>query len=257
MPTKADQLPKDAGAIWRAINKIRKQVAQMAGAQTLQSASIIGGQLLVTDSGKFAVIDSSGSAIFDVGNLAAGGTTSQMGLLIGRVEDGTTVLATYNYLGGEGGTTQTLNWFDHAGNIVLQDDQAGVGLGRPYLGTGGWYDATGQEKTPMVPSSAHSWTTVMQQPFLIQHPRIRVYTLALAAASTSGQIRILDGNGNQVGNTLAISAGGYGVAAIEGALSQPYSVGGEAYLSLQINVTSGTGSISAAALSTWGLGSQL
>lgn len=251
MPSISDMTPKGVASIWKAINALRKRLDQLAGAQGLQNASIIGGQLVITDNGRLAVIASNGEPIFLIGQIgAAGGGGFQEGMIVSRLEDGSDVLFTYNY----GGASQTLNWMDDNGNIVVADDRAGLGLGKPYLGCGGWYDATTQGKTPLSTATSSSWTTIQSQPWYVQHPNITCLVLGQAAASTAGLLRIVDANGVQIGSTASFSNGGFGVAVLGGALTTP-QIGALTSLSLQAQRTSGTGTIGGAGLSTWGLGS--
>lgn len=138
---------------------------------------------------------------------------------------------------------QALQWYDRSGNTVVADDTtSGVGLARPHL-TGPALANTNEATWPA--TTATTWTTIAEAYMERQHPKLSWTISTFAPASTTGQFRLLVNN-QQVGSTQTVSNGSFG----SWSDTQPFpssvtSFGQLALITLQAQVTAGTGSIAA------------
>jgi hypothetical protein len=261
MVSRAQQLPPDIGSVMRRIRQLETEVRQLRAAQratgtTIDTGGITltgGGGVTVEDGGNLTAYSQSGSQMFDIATYGAAGAQYQESVRIGRIEDGTTALQTFNFA-GPGQTAQTLVLYDHSGNILYGDDYLGWGMGRPYIGAGGWIDLTGAAP-PTSSTTSTTFANLQSIAWYEQHPRVYVSLVVKADASTAGQIRLSDVNGVQIGSTLALSAGAYAVTSIGPATLTNPAYADQFPLYIQGRVTSGTGRVYAQGGVVWGVSS--
>lgn len=127
MPPK-DLVPKGPDWIARKVSDIERQLAEVRAARRAESATIGRGGLVIQDGGTLTIRNpDTGLSIFNAGPNA----DASRYFVSHYRDDGTPMLAS-RYV-----TTpaahQMLSWTDGAGNIIVMDDEAGVGLALPNL----------------------------------------------------------------------------------------------------------------------------
>ncbi|HEX2939825.1 MAG TPA: hypothetical protein VHO91_02185 [Rhodopila sp.] len=209
---------------------------QVAASITLNA----GGSIEVDDGGSLILKSTTGTQVLFAGTDAIpdGSGRTQQSLIISR-DDGSAALAVSD-LGSTPGHThqQALQLFDRNGNAIVADDTvSGYGLSRPHLGT--VLMDTNASNWPATTST--SWTTIANQFFDCQHPKLSYYFSVASDSGTAGQFRLLVA-GNAVA-TDVIGSGGYQYWS--GTVAYPASVhiGDLPLIELQAMVTSGTGKL--------------
>ncbi len=208
---------------------------------------IAGGDVTVGQGGTFKVATSTGGPQFYVGQISPNHPdgSAQRGLLLYR-EDGTPVLSVYT----ADSSPQGLVIYDAGGNVVFADDRvSGQGLASPYLGQSGWFGAT---EYPTATTTGGGFVTVQHLPWIKQHPRVEAnYLVRCSDGATSGEIRLVDDSGTQIGPTVAVGLGGFTYNSLAGPLAGVFQQ--RMYLHWQARTTAGTGTIGVKGLSTYGI----
>lgn len=237
MPTRASQLPKNVASIWKAIRALQKQVAQIAGASTLQNATIIGGQLSVTDAGQIQCVNTDGTVVFMVGQLLNG----DYGTVLNRSDDGSNAFFVGGgdtSGGGEAGVTaiasRTHNW-------LYSDDPFNPQYGGVPSMPVPMY-CVGPNASPAVTTSTDTefWVGGFEQTRAIMYLNIQIQAPASTTIAVHVDIQTINGGSNpwtQMAQTTV--TGTTTVWSISFAPKQGYGV----YSNVRINAsrTSGTG----------------
>lgn len=250
MRRKTDPLPTTPRSLWEAIRQIQRDIQELRAARTLQAATIGAGGLTIAGGGALTVVTPTGQETFLVGAFPPGYNhsdgSSQLGMQLWR-ESGTTAFALFSAVGDPNG--QAWTWYDISGNIIFAEDEASAqGLGRPYLDASGWFGAT---ETPAWTTTSGTFTTVMNLPWIKQHPRVTANFLVQCAAGVAGEIRLVDDAGTQIGATQVIPAASYFYGSLTGTIAGSHML--STFLHWQARVTSGSGTIGVKGLSTFGV----
>lgn len=234
--------PLSPGPEWinQRFNEMQRQIDELRGAVTLESAIIEDGDLVV-DGGSIISRDYNGTTLFYLGNIQPNLSDGrpQRGQ-IWRRNDGSIVLALYDANPGDGSPAnyrQALNWYDRAGNIVIADDtDGGIGIARPYVP----YLVTSAADERSVNTGPYTETHVIAGPR--QHPKMTVGIAAFASdGTTAGEVRIMSGATVLAGPTT-VPAGGSIAPAYVFTLPPATHMDLE-YLAIQAHRTAGAGSI--------------
>ncbi|MEU7044926.1 hypothetical protein AB0A77_28260 [Streptomyces varsoviensis] len=200
MPTPADRLPADTTSLARRIADLEREVKELRAARRLESATIGGGGLRITDGGRLAMDtprDEAGmqQRMVDIGRIDAPGWahldgSPQQAIWLRR-EDGHDVLAIYGHPDAMGYDTQFWGLNDHSGNQLVADDAATrTGLARPYLPVTFWPTFEGgYAYWPRVSTTTMTemWVTRIYK----QHPRIVVGVMAtMDTSGAKGEIQV-------------------------------------------------------------------
>lgn len=234
------------------IRQMKDEIRRLQGRLNIRPAmnSVAGGDVTVTEGGTFKVLDIDGSLLFQIGKLTGSphpDGSEQRGVLMRR-EDGSNALILAN-TGVVVGEPQVFSISDAHGSTIFAEDIVGGGLAVPYLASGGW---TGETEQPAYFTSSPAFTNLMYMPWIKHHPRVRAHYLVKSSdASTTGEARLLDGSGTQIGPTVTIGAGAFTFASIDGVIDG--ALLSASYLHWQGRVTSGPGNIGVKGLATWGI----
>lgn len=217
------------------IAELKRQIKTLQTANSSQATTITEGSLTVDDADGNPVVILGDTGIALVGN--------PIGMIALRPD---------------GSVAFSLNPFvaiwDKSGNYIVTDDAtSGQGLARPYLSLGAWVDVA----DPAATVTSSNWTTVQQISFYKQHPKVLVeFKLRSDAADTSGDIRVIDGSGVQLGNAGSVS----GAVTVQGFIGASALSGGHlsfTTLSLQVRRTGGNGHIGARGITAYGVESAV
>lgn len=211
------------------------------------------GPVNVVQGGTLNVLQDDGTAVAQIGDIGGqvairlyypdGSLAFYSGMFPdGRVEtvmyrdDGSTAFR----IGGALGQPQFFAGYDRSGNIVLSDDTTStVGIATPYIPAGAFQS----NSAPADTTTSGAFTTLQTAQFSKMNPRIAMQILARASdGATSGEVRVVDEDGVQIGGTITVAAGAFqyysiGPVPVPGAFKESKS------LNLQARVTGGTGSI--------------
>lgn len=249
MVAKASLLPADARTLSEKSSRTDRDLRELRAVRFLENATIGAGGLTISGGGSLNVRLPSGSQMFYLGaltNLAHLDGSPQQAFILRR-EDGSNCLAMYSF---DGVAPQSLSWYDIQGNFLVSEDQtSGQGLARPYIAGDGWFGAV---EAPANTTSSATFTTVMTLPWIKQHPRVTAYYLVQASTgATSGEIRLVDDFGTQIGPTVVVGLGGYTYGSITGTLAGAHMF--PTYLHWQARVTAGAGTLGVKGLTTYGV----
>lgn len=221
-------------SVRRALAEIRSRLRKLETRRNVGASTIRGGRL--------TIVDADGNVVALLGTAESGDT----GFFVFR-PDGSSSFYAWTSAGGFSAI------FDHANHyIVTEDTTSGQGLARPYIPLG-----------PMVSNSAPTdmtmstvWNTLQIGQMYKQHPGLLVPLVVQSTLGSTGQIRLLDDVGRQIGPTLAVAANEFSVrndliGAVEGTHMNPTG------LNLQARRTGGTGAIGVRAINVIGIESQL
>jgi hypothetical protein len=208
---------------------------------------ILAGDVTVGQGGTFKVNDVDGSPLLYVGQISPNHPdgSAQRGLIVWR-EDGTQVLTVFT----SDTNPQHLSIADVLGNVLIGDDAlTGQGLARPYLSSDGWFGAVEQ---PTATTTSGVFSTVAHLPWIKQHPRVQAFYLVRCSdGSTSGEIRLVDDVGTQIGPTVVVGLGGFTYGSVVGSLNGTHEQ--QLYLHWQARTTAGSGTIGVKGLTTFGV----
>lgn len=140
--------------------------------------------------------------------------------------------------------------YDRSGNYVITDDvDSAQGIARPYVPLGGFADVSYPTQT----TTSSTFVTVANAIGYKQHPNVVAWVMVRADASTtSGEVRLTDASGTQIGSTAAITAGAFGFVKL-GPAALAGSHESQVTVNLQIRRTAGTGAVGVRGVSLWGV----
>lgn len=217
--------------------KLERKIRALEKRKTIGRASLSPGDNITVIGGQLRVYDTLGNLIGFLGTTAGGET----GFFVQRA-DGTSSF--YAWTSGGGFAAM----FDRASNYVVTDDAtSGQGLARPYVPLGSFVDNSAPTRSTM----STSWTTLQTLSGYKQHPKITMQVLVQTGTGTTGDVRVVDQNGVQVGATQSIAAAALEYRTIQGALAGAHMLG--VSLNLQARVTSGVGAIGVRGGAAWGV----
>lgn len=227
-----DGLQKQFANLGITIDRVNNRLIFGAG----RSAYIAGGHLVVQDPDGNVVFTAGEGVIPD----GSGRTQSTVGLMR---DDGTTalMLADTGTIPGHP-HRQALQWQDRAGNIVMADDtNGGQGMALPYIPLSPMVNAN---VNTWPATAATTWTHIADCYIQRQHPRLAWAINIEADTGTTGQVRlVLDGVVIATSPTVTAAFSMW-----QGIYAQPagWTYQQTSVLSLEAQVTAGTGSIRAA-----------
>ncbi|MFJ9443256.1 hypothetical protein ACIRRH_15500 [Kitasatospora sp. NPDC101235] len=233
------------------IRALEDQVRQLSGRSQMRPAmnQILAGSVVVGEGGTFKVNNQHGDPQFYVGGVSPPNPdgTPQRGLLAYR-QDGTIAIEIANQT-ASAADPQCIVIRDARRQTLLAEDTLG-GLAAPVFGGSGWY---GYTEVPQWTTSSSSWATCMTMHWRKQSPRVHAYYLARCSdASTSGEVRLLDGAGSVIGQAT-LPAGTYWADSVYGPITGAHL--GYQDLVWQARVTGGGGTVGVKGLNTFGIGS--
>jgi len=247
MPQRSDMLPPTPASLWQDLKALRREFNEFRAARRLESAAIGAGGLTIRDGGRLAVTTPAGQDVLYIGRIDPSHPdgSPQQGI-IARREDGTVALSIWT---GAGSGVQPLVVWDHLGHGIVAEDLVAGGLAAPYLAADGWFGAVEQ---PTFTTTSGTFSTVTHLPYIKQHPRVTAYYLVRASdGATSGEIRLVDDSGTQIGSTVTVGLGAFFYGSITGSLAGSHM--SEQYLHWQARTTAGAGTIGVKGLSTYGV----
>ncbi|GAA1160985.1 hypothetical protein F4556_005175 [Kitasatospora gansuensis] len=229
------------------IRKMDDRLRMVEGrAQIRPALSQILGDVTIGEGGRLIVKTPGGQTILYIGRIDPDHPdgSDQQGLIVRR-EDGTVAISVWTSAGS--GVQPVVIW-DHNGKGIFAEDLVGGGLAAPNFGSDAWYGVT---EAPAWTTSSTSFVTCMSLPWKKWHPRVQGSYLARCSdASTSGEIRLVDGSGSVIGQAT-LAAGAYTVSSVTGSVTG--TLGGDQFLTWQARVTAGPGTVGVRGLSTWGV----
>jgi hypothetical protein len=238
----------------RRMQHLQRQIDQLAAARSADATQIGAGGITITAGGSVRIVDTSGTTIAIIGTLPSpfydrADGSAQSGIIYYR-EDGSTAMVL-----GDGNATvppfqQSLQIYDRGGATIVADDtNSGQGLARPYLTFGAFADNT----APTLTTTSATFATIQTLIGYKQHPNITAQILCRSSdGTTTGEARLVDQGGTQVGATVTIPASDFTYHTIS-----PAAVAGahlaQISLNLQIRRTAGSGTIGARGVSAIGV----
>ncbi len=185
-------VPPGAGAIMQKFADLQRQINELRGARTLESAAISRGGISILDGGSLRVIDANGVEIARIGALPSPeydklDGTPQPGQIWHR-EDGSIAL----FLGDLNPHTppfkQSLQLLDRAENVIIADDtNGGIGLAVPLLPVQSMID-TNIATWPA--TTAGAWTMIAESWFVRQNPGVAFAIYTQADVGTTASFRL-------------------------------------------------------------------
>lgn len=185
--------------------------------------------------GSFRFLDDAGDMRIYFGPVVYGGSTTT-GWILKRASGGNVF-----ELGGSAVDNQFWALRDEQGNIIVGDDAAtGQGLARPYVPIP---FVSGAAAVPTDTTTSATFTGLLSARYTKQHPRLKARILCRASdGTTTGEVQIVKVGGAQIGTTVTVTAGFYGLLTIG-----PADVDGthmeEMELEVQARRTAGAGTI--------------
>jgi hypothetical protein len=149
---------------------------------------------------------------------------------------------------------QSLQTLDRAGNVIFADDtNGGEGLAWPLLSVAAFVDIA---STTLSTTTSASYEDLQWGAAVRQHPRCAGSLLVISTvAGTTGNVRVVDGAGNQIGATIPVSSLEFQQVTL-GPVAWPAGTWefGEGIVNLRVQAerTTGTGAIGAKCLGLWG-----
>ncbi len=224
--------------------------------QKLWAANSRREKLNVVQGGTLDVLASNGSVVASIGEAPDGSVATRVyypdgsrAFLAGTLSDGTVETLMYRddeslafRIGGAPGQPQFFAGYDRSGNIVVSDDTvSAVGLATPFIPWGPFQS----NSAPLDVTSSGSFTTLQSALGRKVNPRISMQILGRASdGSTSGEIRVIDEDGTQIGGTITVAAGAFQYYNIA-PTALPGAFGDSKSLNIQGRVTGGGGTIGA------------
>lgn len=251
-------IPGPADDIASKYNDLLRRIENLETARPLEAATVGKGGITIANGGSVRVVAPNGAVIATIGALPASYNridgSPQQGVILTR-EDGTIAMVLADVSPTTNPIKQAFQIQDRSANIVIADDtNGGVGVARPYVPVATFEDIS-SATVPMTNSAAFAdiqWGLASRQ-----HPRVVAQMLVRSdLAGTTGNVRLMDGLGNQVGPTIAVAANTFVVATIG-----PVAWTGGTWsftegfpmMVVQAQRTAGTGNIGAKMLGCWGL----
>lgn len=151
-------------------------------------------------------------------------------------------------VGGSAGGHQYAAIYDRTPQAVISDDTiSGVGIGVPYIPWGPFVS----NAQPTDTTTSGTFVTLQTALGSKMNPKIAMQVMARSDVGTTGEVRVIDEDGTQIGSTITVPAGTwtyYDIAptALPGAFKEPKS------LNLQARRTGGAGSIGVCGISAEG-----
>lgn len=144
-------------------------------------------------------------------------------------------------LGGSSTTSQYWALRDEASNILFGDDAVtGQGLARPWLPIP---FTTHSSTAPTDKTTSGAFTGLLSARYTKQHPTLRAQILCQASdGSTSGEVQLIKvAGGVQIGTTITVGLGFYGLLTIQGDVPGAHMEDME--LEVQVRRTAGAGTV--------------
>lgn len=236
-------LAQSRGDIMREIADLKREIRELRAERRLGASTIAAG-------GTLRVVDSNGTVVAMIGNLAEVAGEGQQGFWLGR--PGLSTSQAISVFGtGEGGDLGFVGLWDRAGVYIVTDDaESGQGLARPYLSM-----TMGDFLTVPPTITSGTFVDVAVGLAAIHHPVLVANVLVYSSTGvTTGEAQLAI-NGTPVGTPISIAGGEFGSRDIG-----PFELGPArpAYdqlvgISVQARRTAGAGQIGVRVLSMLGL----
>ncbi len=205
-------------------------------------------RLALSTARQLTVVSDDGTIIGQVGGLPALADPDglpQSGFLFRR-SDGTLALSLYDPDSSAGGFNQYLGIWDRAGDLVISDDTtSGQGLARPYIA----FPFASTAQSNWGSSTSTSFGDVFLAYINKQHPYVEVYVQMSAAASTVGEVQLVQGS-TVIGAAQQVTGASTDtltwIAPVDGAHGDVID------LHIAARRVSGTGAVSTQVFGAWG-----
>jgi hypothetical protein len=239
------------------VKEINRRIRNLENASPMQAGvQITNGGLTMKGGGAFQILDAiTQNIVTFIGKVSIpdGSGRTQMASFFSR-DDGTVALALAD-LGTVLGHLhqQALQWFDRSGNTVVSDDTvSGQGLARPYIPLGVWADYL---SFPTATTTSPTFVSLQALFGYKQHPKLNIaVTVHSSDSSTTGEVQVVDQDGNVLGGVQTVAGGEYQIVSIG-----PVALAGAHEQSIQLNiqarVTAGSGTIGVRGLQAVGVAS--
>lgn len=204
MPLRSDMLPGGPADLIRMYKELQREFREFRAARRLEAATIGSGGLTITSGGYIKVI----------------------------AADGTTRL----WLGGAGGAPQGLLIRDSHGNVLISEDTVTGGFGRPYSDIPMYPARSGD----MLQTTSAAYEVLWRGIVDTRNPRLAVSGWALAAAATTGNVRV-KANGTVIGSAVAVTT--TLTQWTVGPLLHNVAIGTDMTVEVEAQMTGGTGPV--------------
>lgn len=240
MPLYPESLEEKVSRLERLVAELQAQVSQR-------------GKLNVVQGGALEVLRADGTPVARIGEIAGYVgvkvyyESGQIAFYSGELTDGTVGTVMFRDDGtiafsitGVPGQPQFAAIRDRAGTAIVTDDTtSGVGIGVPYIPWGPFVSAS----VPTDTTTSTSFVTLQSALSAKMNPRITMQILGRSSdASTTGEIRVVDEGGVQIGATISVAANAFQYYNI-GATTLPGAFKANKSLNIQARVTAGPGTI--------------
>lgn len=219
----------DDGWIARELAALREQIASVASGRSLESATVSGGQLKVTDEAELVVVDATtGVVVLRMGRMFLDDASFGYGLTLTR-SDGKVVLQNDGRFFGIR---------DKSGRIIVSDDSlTGHGLATPHIDSGGLYDTN---TANWLRTNLTTFTAIGQKYMEFQNPRLTWQIGLFSDAGVTSQYRLMVA-GLQVGTTQTVTGGTFSTWSSDSDLPAGIEVGQVQPVWLEAKVSATTG----------------
>lgn len=238
--------------LMRRLKAVEDAVARLRTARSLNAAKVNSGGLTIAAGGSLNVVAANGQTILAIARVTGADRpdgTPQTGIVMAR-DTGETALALIDTITTDG-YQQALQWFDRAGHVVVSDDtNGGVGLATPYLPLANPVDVI---SFPLSNTTAAAWTELARGVCYRHHPKFYAQILAATDAGTTANVRIRYTASTVIGTAKSVGAGttallGWGPTALPAPATMPEFQN----ISIEAQVTGGTGRVGVRSLGIWG-----
>lgn len=233
----------DTQRLENVVQQLLRRVSDLERANPLENATIGRGGITITKGGALTVKDTDGTVVGIIGALPAVydrvDGTPQPGVAFYR-EDGSLAAL----LGDLNATIppyrQSFQVLDRHGHVIMADDtNGGQGVALPYLTFG----TPTSNAIPTDLTTSATFTTLQSAAGYWMSAKVTGQILVYSSdASTTGQVRVTDENGTQVGATITVTANEFAWVNW-GPVVIPGNFGDGKVLNVQARRTGGTGTI--------------
>ncbi len=224
-------LPPD---IMRMLRDLDRRLRELAAARRLESSSISGGRLLITDD--------AGTEIVLVGDITDQDGVTSRGWALRRQNDRSALT-----LFGDPDQQFWAGW-DASGHIIVSDDGVtGTGLARPYLPVT-WRDTA----APYKPTTSGSFAAIYDAAWQCQHPRIKTTLQVIVPVGTVGEWELRTAAGTVL-DTEQVTGLSTFVDLFGAASAAGVEIGSEVTLQVRHRRVSGAGTVETRLLDSHGI----
>lgn len=233
------------GELDRRVRDLERLVQEMAGARTLENATVGAGGLTVTGTAR-VLFSNGGSLLLQDGAgreyaYLGGFTTNGYGVQLVRL-DGTTALL-FSDQDPVNESVQFISLLDRSGWAIVAEDKSGAGAGWP-LAPILFEDLTWAQ---WAYNTTASFVAVQSATHYKSSPRAYIAAQAICDGTATGEVRLMC-NGTQIGTTASLANLTMTNAAFGTPATLPGAIGDALSFTLETRVTGGAGKVYAKAL---------